>query len=94
MNVNVNAELKTLSGNTLVENEKPVLLKAIIVNALLFPVEEEEGKLKAKKYALAVKTESASDVCEYELEDIVLIKELIGKFFTTLIVGQCYELLG
>ena len=94
MNVKVNTELKTLAGEVLVENEKPVLLKAIIVNALLFPVEEEEGKLKAKKYALAVKTEAASDVCDYELEDIVLIKELIGKFFTTIIVGQCYELLG
>lgn len=94
MNVKVNTELKTLEGAVLLENEKTVLLKAIIVNALLFPIEDEEGKIKAKKYALAVKTEGASDMCEYDLEDIVLIKELIGKFFTTLIVGQCYELLG
>lgn len=93
MKVDVTTELKTLAGDVLIENEKPVALKNIIINALLFPKEEDTGKLKAKKYTLAVKTEAASDVCEYDLEDVVLIKDLIGEFFTTLIVGQCYELL-
>ena len=93
MKIKLNAELKTLQGETLKEGNDNITLKSVMVGALLIPEENIAGTEKAKRYGLAVKIETSTKEVELEVEDVALIKEVIGKFYTTLIVGQCYELL-
>ena len=67
-------------------------VKMAIVNAVLSPVERENGVEKVKKYELAKKV-YASDEVDLDEDEIKLIKDRVGETYAPIIVGQIYELL-
>jgi len=93
MKIKVDINLKDFKGKELLENGKPVNLKDIITGALLMPEENVSGKDKAERYFLAQRVENSGKEFETTAEEISTIKDLIGKFYTPLIVGQAYEIL-
>lgn len=96
MLVKVNVSLKTLDGLEMKDNVdgKAVgaTVKMAIVNAILSAVEKESGVDKVKKYELAKKVYS-SDEIDLDENEIKLIKERVGECFTSIVVGQIFELL-
>ena len=97
MLVKVNVPLKTIEGQVMKDNDgqgnaMEATVKMAIVNAILSPVERENGVDKVKKYELAKKI-YASDEVDLNEDDIKLIKDRVGEMFAPLVVGQIYELL-
>ena len=96
MLVKVNVPLKTLDGQTMKDNVDgeavDALVKMVIVNAILSPVEKESGIEKVKKYELAKKI-YANDEVDLDEKEIAVIKDRVGENFAPIIVGQIYELL-
>jgi len=87
-------ELKDLEGNTLLDKEKPVTLKSVCVQALMAVDTKEEvnGEEKYKRYQLTQKIGEKEEV-DLSTEEISKIKQLIGKSFVTLVVGQSWDML-
>lgn len=94
MTVNMDAVLKTLNGEPLIDAGKPVTLKDVCVNALLAQQDGEvvDAKEKFARYELALKVNKGGDV-EVTAEEITKIKDLTGKIYPTLVVGQVFYLL-
>lgn len=105
MQINFTVEMKNLNGHTLKERvsdpddpEKVVVddvtLKLISVNALLAVEEGMSGKEKAKRYALAMLVhQSDGDGLDLGIDDVALVKRLIGKNYSPLVVGQAWQIL-
>ncbi len=96
MYIAIDQKFKDIEGNYILENEKEVELKTIIINALLGDYSDEKtllGDDKLKRWDLAIKIKQASDTVELSAEEIVLIKFLVGKPYTTTITGQAYKML-
>ena len=97
MKINVTQKLQTINGDVLVDTDEKgeavaATLRMAIVNALLSPVQKENGMEKAKKFDLAL-TIYNNDEVELDEHAIVLIKERIGELYPPLIVGQIYNIL-
>ena len=89
--------LTSLDGTVMKDNDGQgnaidVVIKNIIVNAILSPVQQESGVDKVRKYELAKKV-FASDKVDLNEEEIKLIKDRVGEIYAPLVVGQVYELL-
>jgi DUF1365 family protein len=95
MKVNFDKVLVNIDGvELLAADDKPATLRGVVVDALLAVFQDEQhlsGEEKLKRYLLAEKVfKGASDV---GIEDVTLIKKLIGKAFNPLIVGQTWQIL-
>ena len=93
MKINFTAELKTLGGESL---QPPTTLKEVAVNALLAMLEDERhisGEDKAKRWLLATRIYSNPEGVDLAVEEVALIKNLIGKAYLPLIVGQAWQML-
>lgn len=77
-----------------VNNEfgKPIMLKDVCQTALLgqYQQEQVDGAEKARRWLLAVNIKS---VVEVSVEEVALIKKLIGYAYGPLVVGQAYQML-
>ena len=100
MKRNLNVILKTLDGKALREahesGERDVLLSRLAVNALLMTYEDERslsGEDKVKRFKLAQQINDADGDVEVTAEQVSLLKSLIAKAYTPLVVGQSYEIL-
>lgn len=96
MKINFNVEFKTLKGESLKDRDNKVLkLYDVCTTALLFNDEKEniEGKEKVRRFKLAQKIYGVKEPISIEVEDVALMKELVAKVYSTLIVGQAWELL-
>jgi len=70
-------------------------LAVIAMRALLAPYQDEQnlsGEDKFKRFALAMKIKDGGEV-PVSAEDIALLKKLIGKLYTPLVVGRAFPLL-
>ena len=88
------AELDEKTGAVRV-SKNVLMLKDICLNALLaeFPDEKPNGMENMKRYLLAKKVQLANDI-ELKAEEVVLIKELVGRAYNSpLVVGQAYHFL-
>ncbi len=89
-----NAVIKDLNGNPvqLDENGKVATLADIVQMVLLSPTDENvSGEDKMKRFKLAMKV--SDNVDEISIEDAALIKQLVGKLPSPLIVGRVYQLM-
>jgi hypothetical protein len=93
MNINPEQKLTDIKGEELKDKDKSVYAKDIMVNALLVNDEKAEGTDKMERFLLAKKVSQATNEISLKAEEIVLIKEMVGKVYSPLIVGQIYELL-
>ena len=97
MKRNFNVALQTLEGEPVIDEGKQVQLKAVAINALLATYQDEQNldgneKLRRYKLAQAISAANGGDA-DLSLEDATLLKNLIGKGFPPLVVGQVFALL-
>ena len=93
MKIDFNVKFKTFDGQDIIMRDKPATLKDISVESLMSLLEEEKnlsGEEKLKRYELALKIKDGG-IIDISVEDIALVKKLIGKMFTPLIVGQAWK---
>ncbi len=96
MKIDFNKKFTNFNGDVLKDSQsqKELSLKDVCVEALMVVDQKEEidGEEKVKRYNLALdiyngKKENLSS------EEIVLLKELIGRYFSTIVVGQALKML-
>jgi len=96
MLINVDGVLKSMDGKALQDvvngEARDALIKDVLVNAILSPVQNESGMDKVKKYELAKRIYVGGDI-NLTAEEIALIKDRVGESYAPIIVGQLYELL-
>jgi len=86
--------------NGLKKGGKPFTLRTASVNVLLMPemngsgrAKEINGEKKLERYQFAKKIHESNGLVDLRSEQITLLKELIGKSYPVLTVGQAYEIL-
>lgn len=96
MKINTEKILKTMDGKNLKkEDDQDVLIKDVILNSLLAHFPDEQGltgEEKVKRYALALKVHKNA-APDLSIEDLSMVKKLVGKMYPALIVGQMWEVL-
>lgn len=95
MNIDFSIPLYDMDNKPINEApDKPLLLDKVCVNALLSdtPDEKISGEAKLVRFKLAKRIYGASEI-DITAEEIVLIKDRVGKQYLALIVGQVFELL-
>jgi hypothetical protein len=97
MEINFSKNLRDLDGEDLIEKGQPINLKTVCVNALLAQFRDEtdiDGIEKVKRYKLSTKIYDSNGNIDLSSEEISLIKKLVGKAFSTIIVGQAFDMLN
>lgn len=96
MKVKLNEGFMNPDGLTklMVDKDKSLTMRDVCVNSLLSPVQGENPLQKEKKYILFKRVADGGNEIDLKADDIVLLKDCIGKFQSTLIMGQCFEALG
>ena len=102
MKINFDSIIKNLRNEEMKSSidgrDTPLTLKEISVNALLGDIpptqgeKPDSGQQKLQKFKLAQKIDAGGEI-DLVAEDVSMIKERIGKAYSTLIVGRAYELL-
>jgi len=96
MKIDFSKKFKNFNGEILKDSQsqKELTLLDICVESLMAidPKEPIDGSEKVKRYNLACDIHSKRKD-SLLAEEIVLLKDLIGKYFTTIIVGQAVPML-
>lgn len=93
-------QLKTIKGTPLKEQGEdgeltPITLGAMACSSLLTHFKDEtnlSGDEKAKRYKLCMRIVDQNEV-DLSIEEIALVKKLIGKHPSALCVGQAFDML-
>jgi hypothetical protein len=99
MKIDFTKVLTTFDGQEIKEGDKVFTLGFVAANALLTDEPAQQGQApvdgmtKAKNGWLAEKIYQSISPLEITAEEIVLVKDKVGKFFPTLIVCQVYKML-
>lgn len=95
MKIRVNQKLLDERGREIILQDKSVMmLRDVIINAILMPDKDDDEKKKWEKYEIYKKLRDAtSEEIDFSVEEVALIKKLIGKYQPQLIMGQCWEML-
>ena len=99
MKIDVTQNLAALDGSLITdgtEENKPVLLKTVLVNALMASLEDDKnqtGEDKLKNWTLS---KDIHDGTELDLtpEQLSKLKERVGKVYTTAVVGPVFNILN
>lgn len=96
MKIDFKRKFTSLGGGFLTDSEtgKELDLGEVCIQALLSFDKNEvvSGLDKVKRYSLASAIH-AGEKDSLTPEESVLLKELVGKFFTTIVVGQAFPML-
>lgn len=96
MKIDFSKQLVNLNGDVVKDEatDKPISLSKVCVEALLANDQREviDGTEKLKRYELA-KAIHEGKKDSLSAEEVVLLKELVGKYYTTMIVGQVIPML-
>lgn len=85
----------TFDKTPIFQDEKPLTLQRVSINALMTPMEDEKnlsGEEKFARYKLASRI-NASSIVEVTAEEIAMLKKLIGNVYAPIIVGPAFEAL-
>lgn len=96
MKLDLTHELRTLDGDVLKDSkEKPLTLRSIFIMALLDPEQSKPltGEEKLERHTFAVEIKSAKRYFEFDINQSKLLKDLVGKIYTPLLVGQVWPIL-
>ena len=106
MKIDVTQNLKQLDGTPLAQasarcpecgqatEARTFTLRLVAVDALMMQRRGEElgGDEKVRRYALAMQIHS-EDEPDLKVEDVALIKKLVGELYGPLVVGQVWAML-
>lgn len=87
--INWNEELKLLSGEPVVMNEKPASLRTCVINALGAGFEDErqlDGEEKLKRFKLSMKLFNDENFCTNS-SDVELMKKCVAKAYPAGLCG-------
>lgn len=93
MKRNFSLPLNDIDGNPLVNNNLPFTLGSAAIGALLATFEDERhlpGEQKFQRYMLANKIHANPEALEVSAEEIAMLKNLIGKAYTPIVVGPAF----
>lgn len=95
MKIDFTKKFTNFNGEVLKDavSQKELSLGDVCIEALL-AIEKEnpiDAKEKVRRYELALEIHRGKD--SLSAEEVVLLKELIGKYYTTIIVGQALPIL-
>ncbi len=94
MKIDFPKELTELGGEVLKDEKgEPVTMKTVCINALMNLSQDDanlSGEDKLKRFDLATVI-YAGENPDIKVEDVALIKTLVGKMFMPLIVGQAWR---
>jgi len=106
MKINLNQKLRTLSGKEIKvitdqgngkTTEENVFLFDVIINSVLGNYADEKdlrGVEKIKRYILSQKVyRKRNEAVDLTTDEVALIKELVGKNYPALVVGQVWQIL-
>lgn len=92
MNRNFDLQFSTFDGTPIDHEGSVFTLKRASVNALLTPFDDERnlpGEKKLERYKLASRIYAGGNI-DVTAEEISLLKDLLSKAYSALIVGQAY----
>jgi len=101
MKVNVNQKLVSVDGVEQLKdpNGRTLILQNVCINALCTPIQTDDEKKKWEKYELYKKVRDTGVrngeelIVDLKVEELFVIKSLIGKSQSQLVMGQCWEML-
>ena len=94
MKVNFKETFKDIEGNEILDDGKATTLQTVAINALMATYTDEQnlsGEDKLKRWKMSQRIFGGEE--DFSIEDVALLKKLIGKAYSTIIVGQAYEML-
>jgi hypothetical protein len=95
MNINFDSEITDLANQPIMNGEKHLDLATICTNALLTPAQNDQSMAadeKVRRYRLAQRITNGGTL-DMPLEDLVLLKDIIGKAYPPLVVGRAFDIL-
>lgn len=98
MKLNFNQSIKALGGEPLKDKDEngvlvDIMLKIVVVNALLAPIEKETGIKKFERSELAAKVYNAEGEADLTIDEVALIKKRIGEHYGPILVGPIWHIL-
>lgn len=97
MQVLLNSGLVDFEGEVMKDAKgSPAVLRGVCIDALMAQFEDEKnlsGDEKLKRFDLALKVKKAEDPADFTVEEVALLKKLIGKAYGPLVVGQTWKML-
>lgn len=97
MKINFNQEILAIDGKPIPEGVgKNVTLLSICQQALQMMGKDDQNLPAAKKvdrYNLLLRITNQSPDVELAAEEVAMLKELVGKLFTVIVVGQALAML-
>jgi hypothetical protein len=98
LKINFNKPLLLLDGSAPLKkpgSEDPFLLRHAAIEALLAHEENIKGEDKVRRFRMATKIQEGANPgdVEFNIEEIALLKQVIGKGYGPLIVGQAWDYL-
>jgi hypothetical protein len=94
--INFDQLLLNLDGTVVKEGDRDITLKLLSVGALSTSFQDEQNLSatdKFKRGALAMQIYNATEPFTLKSEDITMLKGVIGKAYSPLIVYKAYQLL-
>lgn len=95
MKINFDSNIKGLDGKDLATETGTATLSSIVTGALIANYHDEQflpGMEKFKRAQLAQRVYAGGDI-DFSVEELTLIKELVGKYATPLVVLQIFKLI-
>ena len=93
MKYKLNVPLQELDGSAVVDQNKKTITVAHQCVLALCVNEEIDGMEKMRRGELAEKIFKAKDEEDLPIEEIALVKQLVGKYLSTVAVMQIWRLL-
>jgi hypothetical protein len=87
---------KNVMGQDILKEGPALTLKTVAINALVATYQDEtnlSGEEKLSRWELAGKIKKSSGAADLSVEEVSLVKKLIGKAYGTLICGQAWKVL-
>lgn len=94
MKLNLEHQLCDMENKPLKVGEDYLTLERVLVQACLMTDEKENPSMdvKYKRYKLCKKLSGAKEI-DLSSEEVVMLKDLVGRAFTTIVAGQAFDLL-
>ncbi len=93
MRIDLSTIITDLAGEAVKDGEKDLTLSTVCISALLTPEQgEQPATEKVSRFHLAEKVYDSGEQ-DLSVDDVALLKKLIGKLYPPLVVGRAFAVL-